>query len=178
MEATDFIIKYKNKILNIAIIILAVIIANNTYKKQANIIASLKQNKDTEIKKNEALGSIGQLEKKMNAYKNSLIKKDNSLIMSAINDIAKDSGIKITSFRPEPEILYAVYVKYSYSLSINAKDYNSVGKFISKIENSPDIYTVDSVNIRPLPQGQGEVKEEETYKIAVELILSTVWFKG
>ena len=179
MEVTDFISRYKNKFLNIniVIIIVALIIANNIYKRQTNIIGSLKQNKDAEIKKNEILGSIAQLEKKINAYKDflNINKGDKSLIMSTINDIAKDSDVKIVSFRPESEIDYYAYVKYPIFLVINAKDYNQIGRFMSKIENSSYVYMVDNLNIRPNSQ---EEKKDGTENFTIELILSTIWFKG
>jgi Tfp pilus assembly protein PilO len=177
MELANLLSRHKNKILNInfAIIVLALIFANNIYKKQVSIIETFKQNKDIETKKNGVLGNISQLEKKINAYKNYLNKKDMSLVMSRINNIAKDSGVKIISFRPQTETDYPVYVKYSFSLAVNFKDYNSLGRFMSKIENSPDVYMVDSINIEPLSQGQEE--KGETNKITVDLVLSTILFK-
>lgn len=175
MELIDFINIYKNKILNIAIVILALIIAYNIYKGQNRTLGSLKENKDIEIKKNAVLSDISQLEKKIISYKNLFNKKDISLVMNTINSIAKGTNIKIILIRPQRERDYPVYIKYSFDLVINAKDYHQVGKFISKIESSPDIYMIDSVNIKLLPESQ---LAEQIYKLTVELTLSTVFFKG
>jgi len=175
MRLTDYINKYKNKILNIAIVILALIIANNIYKSQNRTLESLKENKDIEMKKNTVLGDIDRLEGRINSYKNLFNKKDVSLIMNTIRGLAKDTNIKIISLRPQKEKDYPVYIKYSFDLVMNARDYHQIGKFISKIEGSPDIYMIDNINIRPLTESQ---TAQQTYKLTVELTLSTVFFKG
>lgn len=174
----NFVSRYKNKILNvnIAIIILSLIIANNIYKRQTAILESLKKKRDTEIKKNESLENISQLEKKINAYRNYFNEKDISLVITKINEIAKASDIKIISFKPQTARDYPVYVKQSFLLTISAKDYRQLGEFVSKIENSPDIYMIDSFNIKSLALEQE--KKALTDKIGVELIVSTIVFKG
>jgi len=178
MKLDGFIGKYKNKILNIniALIIVALIIANNIYKRQTVTMALLKRNNDAEIKKNEVLENISQLEKKINSYKNALNKKDMTLVMNAVNNIAKELGIKIISFKPQNEKDYSVYVKYPFNLAIGIKDYHQLGRFVAKIENSADIYMVDSMNIRTLAEEQKGAGETE--KFTVELILSRILFKG
>jgi len=177
MELTD-ISKYKDKVLNIniAIIILAMIITYNIYKRQTAILKSLKQQIDIETKKNDALSNIDQLEKRINAYKNYLGKKDLSLIIARIDGLAKDSNIKIFSFTPQPARDYPVYIKYPFSLTIAAKDYRCLSEFISKIEDSPDIYMVDSISIKSLYLEQKE--EALTNKIGADLVISTIVFKG
>lgn len=177
MELTNFIDRYKNKVLNIniAIIILALIIANNIYKRQTVTLESLKKRKDTEIKTNEVLNDISQLGKKINAYKNALNKNNTSLVINSINGMGKESGIKIISFKPQTEVDYTIYVKYPYSLTISAKDYNQLGKFISKIESSSNnIYMVDSLNIKSVSKQQEE--KTETSEISAELTLSIILF--
>ena len=174
MGLTD-IKKYGNQIVNILIIVLALIIAYNIYKGQSKDIELLKAQKDGAIKKNAVLGEISKLEKEISSYKKTLGKRDASLLMNNINNIARESGIKIVSIRPEAERDYPVYIRYSFVLVINAENYHRVGKFISSLESSPDIYIVDSLNIKSSLERKEVGQPEE---ITADLILSTVFFKG
>lgn len=166
--------KYKNKIVNIGIIVLALIIANNIYKAQATAVKSLRQSKDTEIQKNEILGDIGRSEKKISAYKRALEKKD-VLVIDDLTDMAGGCGVKIISVKPAAEKAYPVYIKYFFDLVISTQNYHQVGKFISKIENSPNIYIIERLNIKPFSGTEGR---GEGARISAVLTVSTVFFKG
>ncbi len=169
MNLTDFTNKYKNLIFNIALVLGAIFIAYNfIYTRQLRDLASLKQEKETEIKKNAALEEVGKLEKRLNAYKNFLVKKDTSLVIGALSDMAKVSGIEISSIRPETEQKFPTYAKIPFSLEMSADNYHALGKFISKMESSPDIYTVEDINIKT--QGQGD-------KLSVSLKVNKISFK-
>lgn len=174
MDLANFVNKYKNKILNIIIIIFAVMVANNIYKVQNRITQSLKQNREAEIKKNELLDNIGQLEKKVNVYKNLLNKKDISLVMNTINNIARNSGVKIISIKPAGTSDYSVYVRYPFDLIITANSYHNIGTFISNIESYTDVYIIDSINIRPVAEN---IEKGQIPKFNVDLKVSTVFFK-
>lgn len=175
MEIRVLITKYKNKIFNIAIIILTLIIVSNIYKSQTKNIESLKETRDTEIKKNEVLTSISQLEKKINIYKSLLSKKDISLVINTIGNIARDSNVKIISVQPQAEENYPAYVRYPFDLVISVDGYHSIGKFVSKIEGySTDVFFIDKANIKPTEKTK---ESEQTHKLIVNLTISTVVFK-
>ena len=163
----------KNNILNFSIIIIALIFANNIYKKQTVIVGSLKQKRNIELKKNEVLSDISQLEKMLNSYK-ALFYKDRSLVINPINNLAKESGVRIISIRPTPEVNFQMYSKYPIDLVISADDYHSVGKFISMLESFSYVYIVDDVDIEP---AAGSLKEDQEYKLSVNLKLGAILLK-
>ncbi len=170
MDLIELSNKYKNKILNIAIIILALIISSNIYKKQAKEIESLKGKTNVEIKKNNMLKSISQLEKRINTYRNLFAKKDVSENINTISNIAKESGIKIVSIKPIPEQrqIYPEYIKFPFNLVLNTSKYHALGKFISKVEGYRDVYVIDSLEMRFEP-----TKEELTVNLKVSSIAFT-----
>lgn len=175
MELADFINEHKNKLLNIAVILIALLIAHNIHKGQVRSVAALKEKKETELKKNEILGNISQLEKRLNLYKNLLNKKDISLIINTLNKIAKDAEVKINSIKPQAERAYPVYLKYPFDLTVEAESYHSLGRFISKLESHPHIYLVEQATIRKAAAGAqaGDV----VTKLIADLKLTTIAFR-
>jgi len=168
MELTDLTTKHKNKIINSTIIILALIISSNIYKKQNHEMELLKKKQDIEIKKNEIIKNISQFTIRIKSYKNLLTKKDISSIITNISEMAKQSGIKIVSIRPESEQEFPNYIKFPFILALSAADYNAIGKFIGKVESYQDVYIVEALNIRP--------SEVLTMELTVNLKLSSVAF--
>ncbi len=174
MEWEVYFNKYKNRVLSIGIIVFALIIANNIYKVQNKAIILLKESRVKELKKNTILGDISVLDKKVKSYKNFLNKKDISLVIDNIVNIAKDSNVKIVSVRPEPGQVFHLYVKYTFNLTVNISDYLTLGKFINKLENSYDVYMVEGLNVRP----RFETTEESAIRgLLVNLKVSTFLFK-
>ena len=169
MNLTDFTDKRKNLIFNIALVLGAVFIAYNfIYIRHLRDLASLNQQRQTEIKKNAVLEDVSKLEKRLNAYKNFLVKKDTGLVIGTLSDMAKATGIEISSIQPETEQEFLTYTKVSFSLEMYADNYHALGEFISKMESSPDIYTVEDINIRT--QGPGN-------KLSVNLKVNKIFFK-
>ncbi|MCK9603933.1 MAG: type 4a pilus biogenesis protein PilO [Candidatus Omnitrophica bacterium] len=163
----------KNKILNIIVIVIALFIANNIYKASTKTFDAVKEVKNKELEKNALLDNMGKLNKKINSYKNFLNKKDISLVINNISDIAKDSGVKIVMVRPEEEQASLMYVKYSFNFGIIVSDYKALGRFISKLESSSDVYIVDTINISPeFASEEGSLKG-----LTVSLKVSTFLFK-
>ena len=169
MEFTQEVInKHKNKLLNILVLIIAVIVAYNIFKVQNLKAVSLENKKETEIKKNEVLAEINKLENKIGSYKKFINRKDVPSVINTINNIAKESMVKIVSIKPQPDKDdNPDYAVYSFSLLVNAEDYHALGRFIAKLESSSDLYSVDNLDIKTV--------QEET--IAADLILSTFLMK-
>ena len=161
----------KDKIINALIILVTIFIAINLLKLQKKNIEALNIQKDIEIRKNEVLGKIIQSEKRIISYNELLNRKDASLAMNTISNIAKDCGINIVSIKSEKKQEFAVYIKHYFSLNINTDTYNAIAKFINTLENSPDIYFVDKIDIRTF-------FVQETEALQAGLILSTVTFKN
>jgi len=154
MELSD-IKKHQNWVLNILIIILALFISFNIYKKQNKEILSLNAQKEIEIKKNAEFEAIGRLEEKNKYFKNSLSKKDAGLTIDTISNIAKELGIKIISIRPEAELKFAQYNKAPFEISLAINNYHDLGKFISKMENSNDVYVIETIKAQRESKGKG-----------------------
>lgn len=157
----------KNKILNLAVIIVAFIIAGNIYKQQTKDIESLKSKNNMETKKNAVIENISKLEKSISAYKNFLAKKDASSVINTISNIAKESGVKIASVRPLAEQRYPDYIKSPFSLALSAPNYDSLGRFISKIESYQDVYMVEAIEAR---------FHEQAKELTVNLTVSSIAF--
>lgn len=147
MDAIEFINKNKRALFNIALILLALFISNKIYKSQGKTIESLREQTREESKKNEILQDISSLEKKIGLYKNLFSNKGAASAINTFGNIAKESNINIISIKPHPEQKFTEYIKMPFELSVNAPDYHSLGKFISKIENQQDVYMIDSLSI-------------------------------
>lgn len=168
MDAIGSFNKYKNLVLNIVIIIVACIVSVKIYKRQVSQMEALKTQKEMEIKKNASFQNIGKLEKKLDAYKNLLARKDANKIINDITNLAKESDIKIVSIRPVPEEAEQDYIKLPFDLAISASDYHTLGKFISKLESYTDVYVIESLEI---------TSESQKKELTANLRLNTIIYK-
>ncbi|HTZ10929.1 MAG TPA: type 4a pilus biogenesis protein PilO [Candidatus Margulisiibacteriota bacterium] len=148
MDSTALVNKHKNKVINIFVIIIALIISSNIYQRQNSAISSMRNKKEYEAKKNKEIENINKLEKKISLYKNSLIRKDPGLIMASINSYAGEAEVNIVSIKPDSEQSHQNYSKLPFDLVISAKSYHAVGKFISKLESSEDFFIIESVSLK------------------------------
>lgn len=164
---------YTNKIINIIIILCAVVVSYNIYMAQEKSIVSLKQLKETEIKKNEILAEILGIGKKIDSYKAFVNKKDISAVINKINNIAGDSGVTINSIKPMDKRDYPFYTWYPFNLIVAANNYNSAVGFIRLLENSEDVYVVEKAEIRPVVNEDGPLSEN----VELGLLISTVLLK-
>ena len=140
--------KHKNKIFNLVVVIIAIIIAFNIYKKQLEKIDSLKANIVEEEKKNRILDSIERSGARIDSYRRLLAKKETGSSMNDINNIARDSGIRIISIKPAGEDSFSDYIKYNYDLTISALDYDSLAQFVNALEVYRSVYIIDVLEVR------------------------------
>lgn len=139
--------KNKNKIINIGVIILVIIMAFQLFRSTNSQISSLIQQQNNELEKNKAVEEIAILEKKAELYKGVFVKKDLASIMDTISGIAKHSLVRIISVKPFAEEARGDYFNSSFLITLNAPSYHALGDFISKIENHKDIYLVSEISI-------------------------------
>lgn len=170
MEFKEIISRHKNKVLNIAIIILAFVIANKIYQKQTKDIGQLEMQKDLEIKKNEILQDIAHKEEYLGSLRNIVNTKDVSEITNTLSRFAKESAVNIVSFKPQIGMEYPAYFRYSFEMILFADDYNAIGKFISKLENSTDIYIIDALRMQ-FNEGEGQQEGGRKASMLVSTIL-------
>jgi len=165
-----YINRYKNRILNVAIIVVSLFTAYNIYKDQAKAIQILNGNKQKEIEKNEILGNISKVDKKIRTYKAFMNKKDVSLIIDNLGKIAENSNTKLLSIKPDPEQIYPLYVKYAFNLGLVVDNYNTLGKFINKLEKSDDVYVIETLGVFA---EHSSSKEAEMKGLIVNMRVST-----
>jgi len=173
----------KKKIFSIGIIIITIVAALIIHGSQTKKIDSLRVERDAELKKNETLNDISRSEKTIKLYSNILSKKDAASVMNTLSGIAKESDITIVSIKPDTEENRTLYIRSPFSLVIETDNYHAIGKFISRIENNPDIYFVDAINIKaqeesPTPDKELTQMPKPANKLIVNLILSIIAFKG
>jgi len=171
----------KEKILGSAILIFGLLIATGIYTSQTKSLHLLNIRKETEIKKIEVLNAIQESEKKIESYKKLLTEKDPVLITNKINNMARESNLRIISVQPGAQEEEPLYIKYPFILTMQSDSYHAIGKFISKIENYSDLYFVETISIRSQEKSQAADKKltrQPTAKLIVNLIFSIIAFKG
>lgn len=179
IKLDDLLLKQKNKVLNIAIILVSALIAVNIYKAQVKVIAGINELKDTEFKKNGVIDEISQYEKKINSYKDFLVKKDTGVIINTIDGIANECGVKIISLKPSGAQDFPLYTRQPFDLLIAAPGYHAVAEFISQLENHNDIYIIDSINMKVMADfvAGASASGPKVNNIDAALRLSKVSFK-
>lgn len=170
------------KFLNIVIIVVTLFVSLIIHSAQNKNFASIRDKRDEEQKKNNVLNEIIASEKRIKSLSETLGKKDESIIKDVINSIAKDSGVRLLSINAGKEEGRPLYIKYPFILVIEADSYHAIGRFISKIENQPNAYFINEMNIS-LGEPQMQEKEssgvtEKKSKLIVNLTLSIIGFKG
>ena len=166
--------KHKNKALNILIAIIALFVAYRIYEVQAKKLAVLKEKSETETKKNAILDDISQIYQRINTLKKGVNSKDISTAINTIASMAKENSVKIISIRPQKEQPGYLYTKYPIELVVSLDSYHSLGKFISKLESHPDIYSVEVLEMKPQVFWQ---EGEADQKISVNILIYTILFK-
>lgn len=147
MDKNSLFEKNKNNILNLVIVLLALFIAFQIYKGIEEQAGSLLQQKDIEIKKNEAAQEIAVFERKIEGYKKAFARRDLGSVIDTISAIGKKCSVKVTSIKPESEEAKPDYIRSTFSIVIDAPDYHALGNFISQLESYQDIYFVDEAKI-------------------------------
>ena len=148
MGLESLINKQKNKFFNIVLIIIALIVASNIYKKQEADINSLKVNIEEEEMRNKTLDNIGKLDAQIESYRRLLSKKETSSYMNDINNIARDTGVKMMSIKPSGEEPAADYTKYIYELTVSSQDYDTLARFINALEINSTVYMIENLELR------------------------------
>jgi len=164
--------KHKNKAINIAIIILALLLGRNIYQQQIKVADSLKERKETEEKKNTVLEDIKQLEKKIQGYSSFVNRKDISVAMNIMSEIAQAFSINVISLKPEVQQENPLYTRYFFVLKLETDSYHYLGKFISTLESRSELYSVQNLRISPMYS-----LEQQRKWLSIDLTVSTILLK-
>lgn len=172
MIKLDLIIKNKNKIFNLGLMLLLLFIAFQVYSYGNKQKSRLIEQRENELKKNKVIKNITSLEKIMEGYKKALVKQDLGSIMDTMSNIAKSSSVEILSIKPLNQEVSVDYSRFSFAITAAAPDYHSLADFISKVENYKDVYFVDEVTISSSESGSSE--DSGGMGLKVSLRISTI----
>jgi len=169
----DNINDYKNQIMNVVVIIVAIFISYNIYTGQSKEVSRLSEKKNLETQKNGILEEIRVSEGKIGAYKKFINDKELSSVVNKLNAITKDYSVNILSIKPTGVKESALYFQYPFSLKIEVADYDTIGKLVSKLESDPDIFHVTVLSVYPESVKLGT----RIKKMSVELKVDTFLLK-
>lgn len=162
----------QRNLINAVIVLVFIIVAVKVNSAQQQEIAQLTQQRDDEKQKNEILAQIAQSEKSLKKSARLVNNKQLDKIIDDINMKAASAGISIAQINPRPEekLPNSIYKKYGYDLSINAPSYHAIGMFVSSLEKSEALYSVDSISFRSEYE-----RDRNKFKVVAEMTVSTIW---
>ncbi|MBM3249839.1 MAG: hypothetical protein FJZ09_03205 [Candidatus Omnitrophica bacterium] len=168
MELNESVNKNKNLVLNVVVLLVAGFVAFNIYQDQLNQKKRLEAKIAQEEEKNQKLNNLGHLEGRLNSYRSLLKRQDASAAMNTLTNIAKASGVKLASIRPENEQRMPEYIKMPFSMTLVSSSFHNLGRFIARIESYRDIvFVVDSLETR---------SEDQAKELTVGLVVSSIAF--
>ena len=159
--------KIRDNAFGLIIVAVCVLIAYKTYNKKEADLRTLSMSADTEKKKNDLLTEISSLEKKFTFFKDRINTKAPASVINSLGNIAKESNVKLTYIRPGNEDKMAEYTRYPFELSVISTDYHGFARFISNLERSPELYTVDRMDVSFDSEGGNSM-------MTVKLMVSTL----
>ena len=79
-------------------------------------------------------------------------KEEIPTLLNGISQAARDAGLDITKFQPNPEIAKEFYAEVPIAINVSG-GYHNVAMFFDKISNLPRIVTIDAVRLLPDKEG-------------------------
>ncbi|RJP28220.1 MAG: hypothetical protein C4533_07025 [Candidatus Omnitrophota bacterium] len=130
----------KNNLINIAVVLLAFVIAFNIYKSQSRSLSLLRQNIEDEKRKNSVSEEVILLKKEVLNYNNFFKQNDLSKIINIIAGIAKETNVQILSMKPEESVKAEqdLYYEYRFDVKLSCKSFHDLGRFVNRLEDMPD----------------------------------------
>jgi len=170
-----------NQVISLVILAIAFLVAINIYKGQNRKIAIIRNDQSDLKKKSDILFTIRDLKESFVLYKSTLKARDSREIISTIMNLATESGVNITLLRPKEQTSVsnrmrrgAIYDKVFFDLSIQVDSYHQLGKFISRLENDPMMFSIESLRI---DISATEMELISPKKMQVDLTVSQLFFK-
>lgn len=138
----------KDMIVFIGVIILAFFIGYNViYKINKDKIESIKSQVEEEKKKNDVLGIIDLLDKKLQAHqRRAFSTTEITQFVEKISELAKKAGIKIEAVNPKQPINRDEYIELSLEIPLRC-DYDKFGELLSLIESNQELIWVQRFKI-------------------------------
>lgn len=157
----------------ILIVILALLIGYNIlYKNYQDRIVDIKAQIEEEKKKNDILGVIGLLDKKLQRYyERSFPATETTKLVDTVSALAAKVNLSIETFDPLPTEYREEHAEVPLRLPLRC-NYHQLGKFLSLIESNYEL-----IRIRKMVMKKPviELKKKTTPKI--ELTVSGIYLK-
>jgi hypothetical protein len=144
---------HKNKLLNAAIVLLAVILAVYVNRGQSAKLEALQAKVASELQKNGVIRELALLQQDTGAYAAYFSPDDPGPIMTNFDSLTEGLNTEIVSVRPQKAQKEQGLSTIAFELNVRCKDYYSLSKFISAIENYQKVYVVDELVITPAEKG-------------------------
>jgi len=140
---------FKSKVIvvNLIIIIIALFIAIKIYQSQTKEIESWQIQIEEEQTKQKIGKNISKLDNRLQQYRNQYVRKDTAIFMNNISNIAKELGIEIVTLKPAEERAYKNYTKPEFSFTVRAPNYETLVRFINRLEINSDFYTIEALDL-------------------------------
>jgi hypothetical protein len=172
MPVEDILNKVQKNSANIVVIIVCLFIAAKLYSAQTKRIDAMRASTDMELQKSAVLQQIRTSEGRLKNLSRQMNIKDETTVFNALNDIARNAGVKIINLKPGTTQKNPGYLNIPHTLNIAVESYHMLGKFISALENHPYAFIVDNIFVAMDPAAGGK-----KYKMQVTLGVSTILIK-
>jgi hypothetical protein len=137
----------KENVISMLIVAVCAVIAVKEFNQKQAAIGLLKQSDELEMKKNEVLVELRGLEKSFQGLKEKVNNKAIVSVIYSLSTLAKNADVKIVTIKPVVEQAFSAYTRYPFELSVSAPDYHTFGKFISKLENAPEFFFIEHLEV-------------------------------
>ena len=161
------------------IVFVSLLIARSIYQKQTAEIKNIQKGMAEEQQKGAILTRIAATESIIKKYSQYLPStEDNRWLLEQLGDIADQTGVSLLSISPRLPKEGDKYVSLSVDAEIRC-DYNQLGNFISKLESSPQLIRLDSLQLTVVRDSGDNVNIAAQMKplARVKLTVSTLYLK-
>ena len=155
------------------VIVIACLIALGLYSFMLAKINSVISQTAQEEKKNDILGTIAMLDRRLSAHKErSLPLKDATQLIDRLSLLAKEAIIEVETLNPLPVTERDYYTELSVQIPIKC-NYHNLGRFLSLLESNEDFLWVKQLKIKKV------IVTDSKKKILpeVDLIISGIFLK-
>jgi len=159
-----FLVFIQEKLSDVLPIAIACFISVMIFQNQQKKIEELTAIKTSEEKKNAVIEEIISSEKKLNAMKKVINKKDIASAFNTFSELATRSNVVLVAVKPLNEKKQGVFTSYSFDLTVKAGSFHDLGVFLAKLENSQDIYFLNKFLIK-----YSETDKEKIFDMGLSL---------
>lgn len=161
-------IKRINLITIILILFSGLIIFRNIHESQNKRIALLKEKIKDREEREITLKKIQVLEKKIEEYKENFPKRDVFLLIEELTKNAQTHNIKVSSIKPEQEIIYENSIEQPIAIDL-LSSYHNLRKFLAILEKNPQV-KIQEIKL-------SKIESEEVEDLRIKILISVVSFK-